>query len=52
MADHLEAPATMKEVKAAVWSCGGDKARGPDGITFNFLKQFWDEVKDDFFLFI
>ncbi|KAI3519600.1 hypothetical protein L1887_08814 [Cichorium endivia] len=29
-------------VKDAVWSCSSEKAPGPDGFTFKFLKEYWD----------
>ncbi|KAL4569231.1 hypothetical protein LXL04_024866 [Taraxacum kok-saghyz] len=44
---RLQQEFTMEEVKAAVWACGGDRAPGPDGFTFKFLKHFWDLFKED-----
>ncbi|KAJ9545225.1 hypothetical protein OSB04_024932 [Centaurea solstitialis] len=44
----LEAPFTEKEVKDAVWSCGNNKAPGPDGFTFEFVRKYWDIVGKDF----
>lgn len=38
---RLEAPFSVDEVKKAVWACGGDKALGPDGLTFKFTKKYW-----------
>ena len=35
----LEANITIDGVKRAVWECGKDKAPGPDGFTFDFLKS-------------
>lgn len=35
-----------------VWSCGSDRAPGPDGINFKLLKARWDTVKDDFYHFV
>ncbi|GJY12022.1 RNA-directed DNA polymerase, eukaryota, reverse transcriptase zinc-binding domain protein [Tanacetum coccineum] len=35
----------MDEVKNAVWECGSDKAPGPDGFTFAFMKRYWDILK-------
>ncbi|KAI3751226.1 hypothetical protein L2E82_22274 [Cichorium intybus] len=43
----LEAPFTLDEVKVAVWACGSDKAPGPDGFTFKFIKTYWDTLKSD-----
>ncbi|KAJ0478339.1 putative RNA-directed DNA polymerase [Helianthus annuus] len=37
-----------KEIKDAIWECGGDKAPGPDGFTFKFVKRFWEELKPKF----
>jgi hypothetical protein len=36
------------EVRMAVWECDSSKSPGPDGVNFGFVKEFWDEVKDDF----
>ncbi|KAJ0585981.1 putative RNA-directed DNA polymerase [Helianthus annuus] len=33
------------EVRNAIWECGGDKAPGPDGITFSLIKMYWEELK-------
>ncbi|KAM0041794.1 putative RNA-directed DNA polymerase [Helianthus debilis subsp. tardiflorus] len=48
----LEGPFTPEEIKGAIWACGNDKAPGPDGFTFKFLKYFWDTVKHDFISFV
>ncbi|KAL4586081.1 hypothetical protein LXL04_010712 [Taraxacum kok-saghyz] len=50
--DSLDRGFTIAEVKEAVWSCGNDKAPGPDGFTFKFIKTYWDTLKDDFFGFV
>ncbi|KAL4561321.1 hypothetical protein LXL04_033485 [Taraxacum kok-saghyz] len=42
--DFLEAPFDIVEIGEAVWNCGGDKAPGLDGFTFNFIKRFWDLI--------
>jgi len=47
----LVRPFTLEEVKQAVWDCDGFKSPGLDGINFGFLKQFWNELKDDFMRF-
>ncbi|GKV09634.1 hypothetical protein SLEP1_g21105 [Rubroshorea leprosula] len=38
---------TEKEIKEAVWSCGGGKSPGPDGFNFNFIKKMWDIIKGE-----
>jgi hypothetical protein len=38
----LVAPFSSAEFKAAVWDCGSNKAPGPDGFNFGFIKRFWD----------
>lgn len=48
----LELEFTADEIKQAVWDCGGSKAAGPDGFTFNFLKQNWEVMKDDILKFV
>lgn len=35
--DALEVPFSMEELKSAVWSCGSDKAPGPDELNFKFV---------------
>ncbi|GJU15763.1 RNA-directed DNA polymerase, eukaryota, reverse transcriptase zinc-binding domain protein [Tanacetum coccineum] len=48
----LDCDLTRDEVKEAVWACGSDKAPGPDGFTFSFLKRFWDILQDDVYGYI
>ncbi|KAJ9547476.1 LOW QUALITY PROTEIN: hypothetical protein OSB04_020019 [Centaurea solstitialis] len=43
----LESSFSVQEVKNAVWSCGNNKAPGPDGFTFEFIRKFWAVVGDD-----
>lgn len=45
----LEIPISYEEVKQAVWNCGTEKAPGPDGFTFAFIKKFWETIGDDVF---
>ncbi|GJZ26721.1 RNA-directed DNA polymerase, eukaryota [Tanacetum coccineum] len=47
-ANSLEATITMDELKEAVWGCAGCKAPGPDGFNFNFIKNYWETLKFDF----
>lgn len=42
----------MEEVKRAVWDCGNEKAPGPDGFSFAFIKKCWDNIKDDVMAFV
>ena len=30
-----------------MWDCDNFKSPGPDGISFGFLKDFWDMLKND-----
>nr|GEY20702.1 RNA-directed DNA polymerase, eukaryota [Tanacetum cinerariifolium] len=41
-----------EEVKKAVWECGSNKAPGPDGFSFAFIKKYWDLMKMDIFEFV
>lgn len=47
-ANLLEENFSAEEIKAAVWSCAGDKSSGPDGINFRFIKSFWNALEADF----
>jgi hypothetical protein len=48
----LTCPFSLEEVKQAVWDCESFKSPGPDGINFGFIKEFWQELKDDFMKFL
>ncbi|XP_022014172.1 uncharacterized protein LOC110913658 [Helianthus annuus] len=37
----LTRPFSLTEIKDAVWECDGDRAPGPDGFNFKFLKRCW-----------
>ncbi|GJW11209.1 hypothetical protein Tco_1577036 [Tanacetum coccineum] len=50
--DLLEVDVSMDEVKAAAWDCGSDKAPGPDGFSFAFVKKFWNILKHDILEFV
>ncbi|XP_071689159.1 uncharacterized protein [Rutidosis leptorrhynchoides] len=43
----LERNVSELEIKEAVWACDSDKAPGPDGFTFLFIKKIWDIIKVD-----
>ncbi|KAL4570415.1 hypothetical protein LXL04_026067 [Taraxacum kok-saghyz] len=45
----IEDPITYDEVKAAAWACGGERAPGPDGFSFEFIRKQWDKIGDDIF---
>ncbi|CAI8587708.1 unnamed protein product [Vicia faba] len=42
---------TMEEVKQAVWDCDSYKSPGPNGVSFGFIKEFWELLKDDLLRF-
>ncbi|KAJ9558649.1 LOW QUALITY PROTEIN: hypothetical protein OSB04_013263 [Centaurea solstitialis] len=44
----LEASFLVQEIKDAIWTCGDDKAPGPDGFSFAFVKKYWDLIGTDF----
>nr|GEU53840.1 putative RNA-directed DNA polymerase, eukaryota [Tanacetum cinerariifolium] len=35
-----------------MWNCGSDKAPGPDGFTFAFVKRYWELLKTDIHDFV
>nr|GEZ36180.1 hypothetical protein [Tanacetum cinerariifolium] len=45
--DLLEVVVSIEEIKTPVWDCGNNKAPGPDGYSFLFIKRFWDLLKHD-----
>jgi hypothetical protein len=48
----LVKPFYVEEVKDSVWDCDNFKCPGPDGITFGFIKDFWDILCDDVMRFL
>ena len=48
----LESKITTEEIKNAIWACGSEKAPGPDGFTFKFLKRQWDLIQGDIIKFV
>ncbi|GKF73220.1 hypothetical protein Tco_0219552, partial [Tanacetum coccineum] len=44
---ELEKNVSDDEIRLAVWDCGSQKAPGPYGFSFLFLKTYWDLLKDD-----
>jgi exonuclease III len=51
-AGNLTKPFSREEVKQAVWDCDSYKSPGPDGVSFGFLKDFWDILQDNVFRFM
>nr|KAJ0221007.1 hypothetical protein LSAT_V11C200075540 [Lactuca sativa] len=49
LASSLEKPFSLDEIKSAIWACGSDKASGPNGFSFAFLKKHWDTIGNDFY---
>nr|GEV01833.1 cysteine-rich receptor-like protein kinase 10 [Tanacetum cinerariifolium] len=50
--EHLESECSRKEIKQAVWDCGGDRASGPDGFTFKFFTTLRDILESDVVNFV
>ncbi|GKV46692.1 hypothetical protein SLEP1_g53669 [Rubroshorea leprosula] len=50
--EMLEAEFTNEEIKEAVFSCASDKAPGPDGFNFHFIKSVWSTIEGDITNFI
>ena len=48
-ASSLILPFSMEEIDMAVSSCDPDKAPGPDGFNFKFIKSAWDIIKHDIY---
>ncbi|GJU60732.1 retrovirus-related pol polyprotein from transposon TNT 1-94 [Tanacetum coccineum] len=51
--EDFEHVVTYDEVKRVVWDCGASKSSGPDGISFEFCRNYlqkdkWDDFKVDF----
>ncbi|KAJ0519996.1 putative RNA-directed DNA polymerase [Helianthus annuus] len=47
-ASSLICPFSLTEIKDAVWDCHGDRAPGPDGFNFKFIKRCWSGLEADF----
>ena len=45
-------PFCVEEVKAEVWDCDNFKCLSPDDISFGFIKNIWDILKDDLMRFL
>nr|GEV89190.1 hypothetical protein [Tanacetum cinerariifolium] len=49
---YLDSMVSLEEIKDAVWDCGSQKAPGPDGFSFHFIKKYWDLVCHDIQKFV
>lgn len=47
-AESMIVPFSEAEIKQAVFDCDSDKAPGPDGFNFRFIKRFWPLFANDF----
>ncbi|XP_021975310.1 uncharacterized protein LOC110870437 [Helianthus annuus] len=47
-AENIVVPFSELEIKEAVFDYGSDKAPGPDGFNFRFIKRFWPVLANDF----
>lgn len=48
-ASFLVSPFSRTEIEEAVESCNAQKAPGPDGFNFRFIKESWEVIKEDVF---
>lgn len=48
-AANLILPFSHEEIDEVVASCSSDKAPGPDGFNFKFIKNAWDIIKPDIY---
>lgn len=42
----------VDDIKEAIWDCGGDRASGLNGFSFQFLKHYWDILGSDVVAFM
>ncbi|GKB58706.1 cytochrome P450, partial [Tanacetum coccineum] len=45
-------PFTSSKIKDAIWDCEGEKAPGPDGFTFKFIKKYWYLLESDIISYV
>nr|GEX58496.1 RNA-directed DNA polymerase, eukaryota [Tanacetum cinerariifolium] len=50
--DSLEVMISFDEIRTVVWDCGSQKAPGPDGYSFMFIKKFWELLNHDIHKFV
>lgn len=43
----LVRPFSLEEVKQAMWNCDSFNSPGPNRINLGFIKEFWQEIKED-----
>lgn len=48
----LELPFSEDEIKEVVFQSNPSKAPGPDGMSFLFYQQFWENIKEDIILLV
>lgn len=41
-------PFSEGEIWEAIKNCDSTKSPGPDGFNFNFIKSYWETIKEDF----
>ncbi|XP_048491371.1 uncharacterized protein LOC125492703 [Beta vulgaris subsp. vulgaris] len=51
-ASKLILPFSEEEIDKAVFSCDSNKAPGPDGFNFKFIKSAWEYIKHDIYMII
>ena len=49
---RMSEPFNETEIKVVVWECGSDETPGPDGVNFEFVKEFWEFIKSDVLRFM
>ncbi|GJR41094.1 putative RNA-directed DNA polymerase, eukaryota, reverse transcriptase zinc-binding domain protein [Tanacetum coccineum] len=49
---QLEGVVCMDEIKATIWDYGSEKAPGPNGFSFDFVKRYWESIKMDIYEFV
>lgn len=43
---------STREIDDVVDSCNSQKALGPDGFNFSFIKESWNTIKEDFYTMV
>lgn len=50
--EALQAPFTEKEVKETIFGSYSEGAPGPDGLSFLYLQEFWETIKQELWLYL